>query len=83
MPHYIALMHESDNSDYRVAFPDFPDCDAAGRTPAEAWLQAKKVLSTRIEHLRSEGKVLPTPSRLSAVTSLRSPGLHDVFSVRI
>lgn len=83
MPHYIALMHESDDSDYRVAFPDFPDCDAAGKTPAEAWLQARKVLSSRVEHLRSEGKSLPTPTRLSTVASLRAPSLHDVFSVRI
>ncbi len=83
MPHYLALMHASDDSAYRVAFPDFPDCDAGGKTPAEAWLQARKVLSSRVEHLRKEGKVLPTPSRLSAIANLRAAGLHEVFSIRI
>ncbi|MGD9787482.1 MAG: type II toxin-antitoxin system HicB family antitoxin [Sulfuricellaceae bacterium] len=83
MPHYIALIHEAGKSSYRIAFPDFPDCDAAGKTPEEAWLLARKALSTRIEHLRSEGRKLPPPSPLSAVSKLNAPGLHDIFSVRI
>jgi predicted RNase H-like HicB family nuclease len=83
MPHYIALIHEAGKSTFRVAFPDFPGCDAAGKTPEEAWIQARKALSTRIEHLRSEGRNLPRPSSLSAVGGLDTPGLHDIFSVRI
>jgi len=83
MPHYIALIHESGNADYRVDFPDFPGCDAAGKTPAEAWVQARNALSSRVEHLRSAGLNLPIPSRLSTVAGLRTPSLHDVFSVRV
>lgn len=83
MPHYIALIHESGNADYRVDFPDFPGCDAAGKTPAEAWIQAKKALFTRVEQLRSVGQNLPKPSRLSALAGLRTPSLRDVFSVRV
>jgi len=83
MPHYIALIHESGTADYRVDFPDFPGCAAAGKTPAEAWIHARKALSSRVEHLRSAGQSLPKPSRLSALANLHTPSLHDVFSVRV
>ncbi len=83
MPGYFGLVRKTEGTSYRVAFPDFPDCGADGRTPEEAWLRAQKALLGHVAHLRRDGGGLPSPTQLSSLVAQRSPDLHDILLVRV
>lgn len=67
MPHYIALIHKTDDSDYGVSFPDLPGCISAGETLDEARAMAEEALALHIEGLVEDGEAVPEPSTLEEV----------------
>jgi predicted RNase H-like HicB family nuclease len=67
MPSYIAIIQKDLESDYGVAFPDFPGCVTAGATIDEAKDLAQEALLFHIEGMLEDGETLPEPSRLEAI----------------
>jgi predicted RNase H-like HicB family nuclease len=49
MPHYIALIHEDDDSCFEVSFPDIPGIFTAGDTFEEAMEEAAEALAFAAE----------------------------------
>jgi predicted RNase H-like HicB family nuclease len=49
MPHYIALIHEDDDSCFGVSFPDIPGIFTAGDTFEEAMEEAAEALAFAAE----------------------------------
>ena len=84
MASYIALLFKEPDSDYGVAFPDFPGCVTAGATldenrplslahtacPAE-------VLSFHLDGMRTAGEAIPAPSTLDEV--MADPENREAF----
>jgi predicted RNase H-like HicB family nuclease len=69
MPHYIALIHKDEGSDYGVSFPDFPGVATAGRTLDEARAMAEEALAFHVEGVVEDGDPVPKPTTLDAVMS--------------
>ena len=67
MTGYIAIIHKDAESDFGVAFPDFPGCVSAGRTPDEARVMAEEALALHVDGMRQHGLTLPPPSSRKAV----------------
>lgn len=64
---YIAIIHKDAESDFGVAFPDFPGCASAGRTLDEARAMAKEALALHVDGMRKQGLALPPPSSRKAL----------------
>jgi predicted RNase H-like HicB family nuclease len=67
MPHYIALIHKDDGSDYGVSFPDFPGVATGGRTLDEARAMAEEALAFHIEGMMEDDDPVPEPTTLDAI----------------
>jgi predicted RNase H-like HicB family nuclease len=67
MPGYIAIIQKDPDSDYGVAFPDFPGCVTAGATIDEAKDLAQEALLFHIAGMAAGGEPLPEPSRLEEI----------------
>ena len=67
MPSYIAIIQKDSESDYGVAFPDFPGCVTAGATIDEAKDLALEALLFHIEGMLKDGETLPEPSSLEEI----------------
>jgi len=67
MTSYIALLYKDADSDYGVAFPDFPGCTTVGRTLEEAKDLAKQALQGHIKVMTEHGETIPDPTPLDAV----------------
>jgi predicted RNase H-like HicB family nuclease len=77
MTTYIALLFKDPNSDYGVAFPDFPGCVTAGATQDEARRLAVEALTFHVEGMRAGGEAIPDPSTLDAI--MADPANQDGF----
>jgi predicted RNase H-like HicB family nuclease len=77
MTTYIALLFKEPDSDYGVAFPDFPGCVTAGTTLEEARVMAAEALAFHIDGMRSGGELIPEPSTLDAIAA--DPDAEDAF----
>lgn len=69
MTSYIAYLFKDPDSDYGVAFPDFPGCVTAGSTLEEARRMAEEVLAFHIDGMRAGGEKIPEPSTFDAVAN--------------
>ncbi len=67
MANYIALMRKEPDSDFGVAFPDFPGCITAGRTLDEAKDMATEALAFHIEGMIEDGDSIPEPSSIDVI----------------
>jgi predicted RNase H-like HicB family nuclease len=67
MTTYIGIVHKDDDSDFSLAFPDFPGCVTAGRDLAELKWMAEEALAFHIEGMIEDGETIPEPSSLEAV----------------
>ena len=72
MSDYIAIIDKDAESDFGVAFPDFPGCVSAGRTLGEARAMAEEALALHVDGMREQGLALPPPSSREAVMRDRS-----------
>lgn len=52
-----------------VEFPDLPGCVTCGKSEGEALEMAREALGLHLYGLEVDGETIPTPSRLSAVTT--------------
>jgi predicted RNase H-like HicB family nuclease len=71
MTAYIGLLRKQKDSDFGVAFPDFPGCVTAGRTLDEARDMAAEALAFHIEGMQADGQNIPPPSSLEIVMADR------------
>ena len=67
MADYIGMVHKDDDSDFSLAFPDFPGCVTAGRDLPELKRMAEEALAFHIEGMLEDGERIPAPSSLEAV----------------
>lgn len=58
---YYAIIMEIDKDKWSVAFPDFPSCEASGKTSEEATKNAKEIFEHHIRDMRKKGEQLPVP----------------------
>jgi predicted RNase H-like HicB family nuclease len=77
MTSYIALLFKDLDSDYGVAFPDFPGCITAGRTQDEARRMAAEVLAFHVSGMRTGGEPIPEPSTLDTI--MADPENREAF----
>ena len=75
MTSYIGIVHKDNDSDFSVAFPDFPGCVTAGRDLPELKRMAEEALALHIEGMLEDGETIPEPSSLEAV--MRDPDNRD------
>lgn len=81
MRHYIALIHKDPESDYGVAFPDFPGCVSAGSTLDEARDMGAEALALHIECMSEDGEAIPEPSSLEAI--MANPKNRDGVAILV
>jgi predicted RNase H-like HicB family nuclease len=67
MTSYIGIVHKDKDSDFSVAFPDFPGCVTAGRDLSELKRMAEEALAFHIEGMLEDGEIIPEPSSLEAI----------------
>jgi hypothetical protein len=66
MNYYPAIFVESNLGDWRVLFPDVPDCEAVGYTLEDAKFAAATTLAQRASH---KGAAMPAPRDLSEIAA--------------
>jgi predicted RNase H-like HicB family nuclease len=66
---FIAFIRRQSSADYRVSFPDFPDCATSGKTIAEAHKNAERALALQCWRLHHEGAPVPPPSFMHEIAS--------------
>jgi len=81
MPHYIALIHKQNDSDFGVSFPDFPGCVSAGATLEEACRMGAEALAFHVEGLAEDGESAPEPSTLDAI--MHDPENRDGVAILV
>jgi predicted RNase H-like HicB family nuclease len=69
--YYPAVIDKDPDSDFGVAFPDFPGCVSAGATLDQAVLGAHEALAGHVALMVADGDALPGPSPLESVTAER------------
>lgn len=62
MNYCMLLKYSADEKCYIVSVPDLPGCMADGRTPNEAYENAKIVIWEWIETAQVSGKPIPKPA---------------------
>jgi predicted RNase H-like HicB family nuclease len=69
--YYPAVIDKEPDSDFGVAFPDFPGCVSAGRTLDQAVLGAHEALAGHVALMVTDGDSLPEPTPLETVAKER------------
>jgi predicted RNase H-like HicB family nuclease len=69
--YYPAVIDKDPDSDFGVAFPDFPGCVSAGATLDQAVLGAHEALAGHVALMVADGDALPEPSPLESVAAER------------
>ena len=62
MNYPVILKYSSTDKCYIVSAPDLPGCMADGKTPNEAYANAKLVIKEWIDTARAAGREIPTPT---------------------
>ena len=60
--YYPAVIDKDPDSDFGVAFPDFPGCVSAGKTLDQAVLGAHEALAGHVALMVADGDALPEPT---------------------
>lgn len=64
---YLAVIHKDSDSDFGIAFPDFPGCVSGGETIEETILEGTKALHSHIQALIACGNPIPEPRDFSSL----------------
>ena len=75
MANYIAIVHKDLESDFGVAFPDFPGCITAGRNIDDVKGMAQEALTLHIQGMIEDGEQRPSPSKLEEI--MADPDVAD------
>ena len=62
MKYCVVLKYSQDDKSYIVTVPDLQGCMADGRTPNEAFENAKNVITEWIDTAKAAGREIPEPS---------------------
>ena len=65
--HYVGLIHKDPDSDFGIAFPDFPGCVSAGATLDETLDMGREALQGHVELMTELGEAIPGPTPLEKV----------------
>ncbi len=68
MSSYFVVIHKDEDSSFGAYFPDLPGCFAAGETQDQALDNARISLRLYIEDLIEDGKPIPAPGSLQAMS---------------
>lgn len=68
---FIAFIRRQSGADFRVSFPDLPDCASSGKTIAEAQKNAERALALHCWRLHHEGAPVPPPSFMHEIAAGR------------
>lgn len=61
MNYCVVLKYSQDDKSYIVSVPDLPGCMADGKSPNEAYENAKIVIREWIETAQAAGRTIPEP----------------------
>ena len=81
--HYPAVIDKDADSDFGVAFPDFPGCVSAGTTLDEAVLGAHEALAGHVAAMVADADPLPEPTPLEAVAANRDASTVAITLVAV
>ena len=81
--HYPAVIDKDADSDFGVAFPDFPGCASAGTTLDAVVLGAHEALAGHVALMIAGGDPLPEPTPLEAVAAQRDPSTVAITLVAV
>ena len=70
---FIAFIRKQSGADFRVSFPDFPDCASSGRTVAEAQRNAERALALQCWKLHHAGAPVPRPLFMHEIDATHTP----------
>ena len=62
MKYCVVLKYSQDDKSYIVTVPDLPGCMADGKSPNEAYENAKNVITEWIDTAKAAGMEIPEPS---------------------
>jgi predicted RNase H-like HicB family nuclease len=69
MATFIAIFRKKGNEQFAVEFPDFPGCDASGRTAAQARENATIALRRTVANMEAANMKIPAPRGIAKITS--------------
>jgi predicted RNase H-like HicB family nuclease len=81
--HYPAVIDKDADSDFGVAFPDFPGCVSAGITLDEAVLGAHEALAGHVAAMVADADPLPEPTPLETVAANRDASTVAITLVSV
>ena len=61
MKYCVVLKYSQDDKSYIVTVPDLPGCMADGKSPNEAYENAKNVITEWIDTAKAAGREIPEP----------------------
>jgi predicted RNase H-like HicB family nuclease len=80
---YPAVIDKDADSDFGVAFPDFPGCVSAGTTLDEAVLGAQEALAGHVAAMVADADPLPEPTPLETVAANRDASTVAITLVAV
>jgi predicted RNase H-like HicB family nuclease len=81
--HYPAVIDKDADSDFGVAFSDFPGCVSAGTTLDEAVLGAHEALAGHVAAMVADADPLPEPTPLETVAANRDASTVAITLVSV
>jgi predicted RNase H-like HicB family nuclease len=64
---FVAVIHENEDGEFVLQFPDLPECSAVAPTEDEARSIAADVLAEGLDAIRRFGEIIPKPSTFTAI----------------
>lgn len=80
---YVAILSQPSRANYRVDFPDFPDCTSGGLSRDDAMERAVEALTSHIESMRQAGRRLPMPTSVDVILDNPEHEDGEPFSVTV
>jgi predicted RNase H-like HicB family nuclease len=80
-PEFVAVIHENEDGEFVLQFPDLPGCSAVVPSEGDARSIAADVLADRLDSIRQTGQAVPEPSTFTAI--LFDPKWRGGRSVRV
>lgn len=74
---FVAQVTGAQTSGYRARFPDFPDCQTEGRDLAELLVNARQVLTGRLQARSDAGEVWPAATPIEEIRA--EPGVIAIL----
>ena len=83
MDYSVILKYSTTDKCYIVSVPDLPGCMADGKTPNEAYENAKLVIKQWIDTVRAAGREILTAARTPLFVNTKAKFLRDRLSISV